>query len=213
MSATETMAHPPVINRQAPVLLIPDVLEPVLRAELIAAHQAENEASGMHRMVDGEVKLVPDPSAKIRRDHTIGDGPLANTVMERLADRVLPRIYEAFAYRVTRLERLKVVAYQAATGGYFRPHRDNTTPDAAHRRFALTLNLNTGDYAGGHLRFPEYDDTALYAPPAGGACVFSCSLLHEATDVTAGERFALLTFFYGDAEAAGRQSAARRARR
>ncbi len=30
--------------------------------------------------------------------------------------------------------------------------------------------------------------------------VFSCSLLHEATRVTAGRRFVLLGFFYGEAE-------------
>uniref|UniRef100_A0ACD5GVB8 Uncharacterized protein n=1 Tax=Desertifilum tharense IPPAS B-1220 TaxID=1781255 RepID=A0ACD5GVB8_9CYAN len=40
--------------------------------------------------------------------------------------------------------------------------------------------------------------------------VFSCSLLHEATDVTAGLRFALLTFFYGEREAQIRDEYRRR---
>ena len=47
-----------------------------------------------------------------------------------------------------------------------------------HRRFAVSLNLNTGDYEGGCLRFPEFGPH-LYVAPAGGAVVFSCSLLHE----------------------------------
>ena len=191
------MSEPAIVRRTAPVLFVPEVLDEALCAALMAELDARNEASGMLREVDGEIKLVPDPSAKVRRDHTLEDKDLTDRVMRRLAERVLPAIQQAFCYRVTRLEKLKIVRYDAAGGGYFRAHRDNTTPDAAHRRFALTLNLNTGDYAGGGLRFPEFGD-AVYEAPKGGACVFSCSLLHEATDVTKGSRYALLTFFYGE---------------
>ena len=191
------MSEPAIRRQAAPVLFVPEVLDAALCAELMAKLDAQNEASGMLREVDGEITLVPDPSAKVRRDHTLEDKDLTDRVMRRLAERVLPAIQQAFFYRVTRLEKLKVVRYDAEGGGYFRAHRDNTTPDAAHRRFALTLNLNTGDYAGGALRFPEFGDAA-YEAPKGGACVFSCSLLHEATDVTKGSRYALLTFFYGE---------------
>ena len=59
-----------------------------------------------------------------------------------------------------------------------------------------SLNLNTGDYEGGHIRFPEFGQQ-LYQPPRGGGIVFSCSLLHEALPVTKGRRFALFTFFTG----------------
>ncbi|MCH8998765.1 MAG: 2OG-Fe(II) oxygenase, partial [Proteobacteria bacterium] len=48
---------------------------------------------------------------------------------------------------------------------------------------------------------PEYGPQ-LYQPEVGGAVVFSCSLLHEATRVTSGRRFVLLGFFYGEAEQA-----------
>jgi predicted 2-oxoglutarate/Fe(II)-dependent dioxygenase YbiX len=67
--------------------------------------------------------------------------------------------------------------------------------------FAVTLNLNTGDYEGGALRFPEFA-TAPFEAPAGGAVVFSCSLLHEAFPVTRGRRFGLFTFLFDDAGAA-----------
>jgi len=66
---------------------------------------------------------------------------------------LLPAIARAFHYPVTRLESYKVVAYDTANGGYFRLHRDNVTPDARHRRFALSLNLNA-DYAGGRSPGP-----------------------------------------------------------
>ena len=53
--------------------------------------------------------------------------------------------------------------------------------------------MNTGEYEGGDLRFPEYG-IDLYRPPTGGAIVFSCSLLHEVLPVTKGRRFVFLTF-------------------
>ena len=59
----------------------------------------------------------------------------------------------------------------------------------------MSLNLNTGEYEGGLLRFPEFG-SQVYTAPAGGAVVFSCSLLHEATPVTRGKRFAFLPFLY-----------------
>ena len=62
----------------------------------------------------------------------------------------------------------------------------------------MTLCLNE-DYEGGCLNFPEYG-RQLYRPPAGGAVVFSSSLLHQVTDVTGGRRFALITFFFGEQE-------------
>ena len=58
--------------------------------------------------------------------------------------------------------------------------------------------LNPDEYEGGLLRFPEYGGS-LYTAPLGGAVVFSCSLLHEATPVTAGKRFVFLPFLYDEA--------------
>jgi len=196
-AAVAAAAAAPAGEAPAPVLTVPGVLDDARCDALIRAWAADNDDSGMLRVVDGRPVLVADPSAKKRRDHSLADPALAGGVAAALERRVLPEIRRAFHYPVTRFERFKVVCYDAASGGYFRRHRDNTTPDAAHRRFALTLNLNTGDYEGGDLVFPEYGPER-HAPPRGGALVFSCSLLHEATDVTRGRRFALLTFLYGD---------------
>ena len=63
----------------------------------------------------------------------------------------------------------------------------------------MTVNLNDG-FDGGELWFPEFGPRR-YRPPAGGAVVFSCSLLHEATRVTRGVRYATLPFLYDDAAA------------
>jgi hypothetical protein len=40
---------------------------------------------------------------------------------------------------------------------------------------------------------------ALFRPPAGGACVFSCSLMHEALPVRKGKRYVFVPFLYDDA--------------
>jgi len=60
-----------------------------------------------------------------------------------------------------------------------------------------TINLNAEEYEGGDLRFPEFGQ-ATYRAPTGGAVVFSCSLLHEATPVTKGTRYGFLPFLYND---------------
>ncbi len=66
------------------------------------------------------------------------------------------------------------------------------------RQFAVSLFLNSGEYKGGFLRFPEFGP-ALYGAPSGGAVVFSCSLLHEATPVTRGRRYMFLPIAYDEA--------------
>ena len=117
--------------------------------------------------------------------------------------RLAPEIQKAFQFEVTRLERYLVACYTAGAG-WFRPHRDNTTKGTAHRKFAVSINLNAEEYEGGDLRFPEFGPRT-YRPPTGGAVVFSCSLLHEATAVTRGERYAFLPFLYDEAGAKVRE--------
>ena len=106
-----------------------------------------------------------------------------------------------------------MACYDAEEGGYFRPHIDNGAPETAHRKFAVTINLNSDEFEGGDLRFPEYG-RRTYRAPTGGAVVFSCTLLHEATPVTRGRRYATLPFLYDEdgarirtANAAARETA------
>lgn len=196
LPAPEGHAGVPVF---APVLTVPRVLEPDLCRRLITLYNAQGGSpSGTMRQVDGRTVGVLT-SFKKRRDTLIEDTDLQAEIRKRLRIRLLPEIEKAFQFTVTRIERYIVACYDAVDGGYFRPHRDNTTTGTAHRKFAVSINLNS-DFEGGDLRFPEFG-RRTYRPPLGGAVVFSCSLLHEATPVTRGTRYATLPFLYDEAGA------------
>ena len=185
----------------APVLVLPRVFEPDLCRALMAEYDRQGgEASGFMREIEGRTVLVHDTNHKVRRDALLADGPLKEAVQNRIRTRVVPEIQRAFQFAATRMERYLVACYDAAEGGHFSAHRDNTTKGTAHRRFAVTINLNAEDFSGGGLRFPEFGPTE-YRAPTGGAVVFSCSLLHQAMPVTAGRRYAFLPFLYDEAAA------------
>lgn len=189
----------------APVLVLPRIFEPDFCRALIQLYeQGVSMASGFMRQVDGKTVGALDDSFKRRRDHIIVDPEFQAGIRTRIGKRLLPEIRKAFNFNATRIERYIVACYDSESGGFFRPHRDNTTPGTRHRRFAVTINLNE-EYAGGDLRFPEYSERP-YRAPTGGAVVFSCSLLHEATPVTEGRRYASLPFLYDDASAETRRA-------
>lgn len=193
-----------IIVSHAPVLVIPKVLEPDLCARLVEMHQTGDiYAGGLTNVQDGD--YVVRREVKTRQDIGVPDGDAeAQRVYANFRKRVFPEIFKAFRYRVTRAETMRVGCYIASDGGKFEPHRDDNTPEMKHRRFGFTINLNEGEYDGGHLQFPEYGPQ-LYAPVSGDMVVFSVSLLHEATPVTRGSRYGLFGFFFGEAEEALRK--------
>lgn len=186
----------------APALVLPNILEPDFAAQLIALHVRDGgQESGVMRQIGGETVEVHHHEAKRRRDHVIQDVAVQTRLRSALIVRLVPMIERCFQYRPTEIERYIVSCYDTQDGAHFAPHRDNTTPVTAHRRLAVTINLND-DYDGGDLRFPEFG-MRRYRAPLGGAVVFSCALLHEVTRMTAGRRYATLPFLYGGAGAAG----------
>jgi predicted 2-oxoglutarate/Fe(II)-dependent dioxygenase YbiX/peroxiredoxin len=189
--------EPREIIAQAPVLLIPHVLDRKICDFLIRVWEDRGHAAtGVEQWQAGQHLDMVNPKAKIRCDHTVLDAKLLKLLSITVGRRLLPEIRKAFAYVATRFEGFKIACYDADMGGFFSPHRDNLSPSTAHRRFALTINLNDG-YEGGGLRFAEYAPH-LYRPGPGDAIVFACAVLHEVTPVTRGRRFTLLSFLFGE---------------
>jgi hypothetical protein len=197
-------ALPPVaehagVAAQAPILIAPRIFEAELCERLISLHaETAGQFTGVMRDRGDRTHYVMD-ELKNRRDVLVSDPALVGDIRERLEKRLFPLIETGFSFRVTRIERYLVSCYDADDGGVFHAHRDNTTFGTAHRKFAGSINLNEG-FVGGDLRFPEFGP-AVFRPPVGAACVFACGLLHEATRVTAGRRYAFLPFFYDEAGA------------
>jgi len=191
----------------APVLLVPQLFEPEFCRELMALYDRHGgEDSGyMTSDAAGKTVGVIDYGRKRRRDYVIEDPDARRGIRTRIERRLVPEVRKAFQFRVSYIERYIVACYDAGEGGYFRPHRDNTTKGTAHRRFAVTINLNAEDYDGGDLCFPEFGRES-YRAPSGGAIVFSCSLMHEALPVTRGRRYAVLPFLYDESGAKLREA-------
>lgn len=191
----------PATEPWAPVLMVPRVLSPQLCKDLIEHYQnGAPSPSGFMVEKDGKTIGIQNSNFKRRSDLRIEDEAVKNQLNRSLFYRLKPEIMKAFQFNACRIERYIVACYRSDEEGFFRPHRDNTTAATAHRRFAVTINLNAEEFEGGELRFPEFGNRT-YKAPTGGAIVFSCSLLHEALPVTKGVRYATLPFLYDDAAA------------
>jgi predicted 2-oxoglutarate/Fe(II)-dependent dioxygenase YbiX len=188
------------VELSAPILVIPRVFEAGLCEHLIGLYEGGGaEISGVMRQRGERTVYELDDEFKSRSDHVITDRDVIDALRGRIRRRVVPAIERFFQFAPTYIERHLVACYDSSKGGFFRPHRDNTTPGTAHRRFAVSINLND-DFSGGELVFPEFG-MRRYKVPAGAALVFGCGLLHWVLPMTAGRRFAYLPFLY-DAAAA-----------
>ncbi len=199
----QELAREPTAEDQsfAPVLTIPRIFEPEFCRRLIGYFQAgAPQPSGFAVDLDGRTQQRLNASLKRRHDVTVDDAGLLAEIEARLQARLAPMIKIAFGWRATGIERFLIGRYAADDLGFFSAHRDDVTAGAAHRKFAVTVNLNAEDYQGGDLRFPEFG-RRTYRPPTGGATVFCCSLLHEVTPVTEGVRYAFLPFLFDEAGA------------
>lgn len=184
----------PVVTMHAPVLIVPDVLTPRQCQFLIDHWHQGNQFEGK---VGGGTQSTYRKTAKVRTDILLKPD-LMKEFDYIFGGTLFPEIEKVFGLKVAYREDYKIGCYDAAKGGFFKAHRDNFHLNLSHRRVAMTLNLNN-DYGGGGLNFPEYGNF-VYKPPAGGAVVFPCSLMHQALPVTSGRRFMMVSFFFGEYE-------------
>jgi peroxiredoxin len=191
--------EPRVIGPHAPVLFVPQVLDQETCQRLIQSYEeGDRPLTPVMRAESffekrGNTDRVMNRDIKIRRDYFLSDPAIISEMSALFGKRVIPEMMKVFDYKATRGEKMRIGCYDASDGGFFKPHRDNIFP-AGGRRFAMSLNLNTEDFEGGYLRFPEYGPH-LYRPATGAALIYSSLIVHEVTPVTAGRRFVLVTFF------------------
>ena len=189
----------------APVLIVPRVFDFALCDFLIDFYgKFGGMDSGFLLDSDGKTSTVVDYRIKRRNDLPVAAPQLREVIRGQIVRRLLPAVERFFQFQATRMDRYVVACYDSAVGGHFYRHRDNINAGAQHRRFAISMNLNT-DYDGCDLVFPEFGSRA-YRAPCGGAIVFSCGALHQVTPVSRGRRYAFLAFLYGEADAALRES-------
>ena len=201
LDALPPPAHFAGFEIPAPVLVLPAVLdEPLCRRLIDLYDRTGGGESGVMRGNEG----VFDRSFKSRKDVMVEDPDLARLLQSKVARRVVPEIRKLFFMNITRMERYLVGCYSPEQGGHFRPHRDNASEITAHRRFAVSINLND-DFDGGEVSFPEYNPRGIKAP-RGWCVVFPCAALHMVSPVTRGRRYAFLPFVYDEAGAAIRQA-------
>lgn len=193
---TAMIAHPPV-------LILPDVLsrkdcQRLINTFAMQGHSFVEPGHGEMPPGNSDYKQrIPEYGRKDRIDHWIRQPDTNAFIDEKLSRRLFPEILKCFQYRVTKREGYRIGSYEGERGGELHGHRDNSKATGAHRRFACSINLNTEQFEGGALRFPEFGNQ-LYRPETGAAIVFSSSLLHEPLHVTQGKRFVLLAFLFGD---------------
>jgi len=192
---------PAVMPIHPPVLFIPDVFSREDCARLLDIFENKGQtffepqpAYDLAKGADYKMR-IPEHMREDRIDHFFFEKGTVEFLKNRM-NRIYPEIYKAFHYRITKYETLRIARYEGHRGGHSHGHRDNIPP-WVYRRFALSINLNTPDFEGGDLRFPEFGEQR-YRPDSGTAVVFSSSLLHEAMHVTAGRRYVFLAFLFGD---------------
>jgi predicted 2-oxoglutarate/Fe(II)-dependent dioxygenase YbiX/peroxiredoxin len=193
------------VPMHAPALIVPRVLNFDLCEFLVRLYEQQGgEDSGFLVDVGAKTKTVVDYRLKRRSDLAVVVPELRELIGGQIVRRLLPAVERYFQFQATRMDRYIVACYDSEIGGHFYRHRDNVNAGAQHRRFAITINLNS-DYDGCDLVFPEFG-RKTYRAPHGGALVFSCGALHQVTPITRGRRYAFLAFLYSEADAARREA-------
>jgi peroxiredoxin len=204
VAAIERLAadrKPVQMGPHPPVLMVPEVMTPAECRDLIRVYETRGNVfmppgPGIDYNGKDYKMRIPEHGRRDRIDHWIVEEDTKEFIRNRLERRLFPEIAKAFHYNITAWERMRIGCYQGDRGGKLHGHRDNVEP-TPYRRFAMSMNLNIDEFAGGELRFPEFGDQR-YRPENGAAFVFSSSLLHEALHVTSGRRLVLLAFLFGD---------------
>ena len=156
----------------APALIVPRVFDFALCDFLVGFYEKfGGKDSGFLLDSYGKTSTVVDYRVKRRSDLPVAAPQLREVIRDQIVRRLLPAVDRFFQFQATRMDRYIVACYDSAIGGHFYRHRDNVNAGAQHRRFAISINLNS-DYDGCDLMFPEFGRRAYRAPCGGCHRVF-----------------------------------------
>lgn len=191
--------EPVVVSSHAPILVVPNALSEEMCQEIIRYWENNEQYEGTVGVgKDRQVK----PNIKRRVDVDIRDKAFLERLDNELSKTMLPEIRKISSIEMTHRELYKIGCYSGEVEGHYSRHRDTSTLSLANRRYSVSICLND-DYEGGGLNFPEYG-TEIYRAAPGTALVFPSTLMHRVLPVTEGRRFVMVSFMFGEEEAAFR---------
>jgi hypothetical protein len=146
-------APPQIATRQAPVLLIPNVLDRTFCQHLIHCYQTDGgRDSGFMRQIDGKTVEVFDPEFKRRRDLLLQEDNLLQQLNTRIDKRIKPEIEKVFQFTISRFERYLVSCYDAYNSGFLtvietRPLKAQLIVDLRCPLISIRVTMREGSYA------------------------------------------------------------------
>ncbi len=156
--------EPHSLDRVAPVLMLPGVLEPADCARLLEQIPAASPPAG---------------------SAPLADKAAAADVTRLLLRRVGPEIEKAFSFDDFDIASLALRWDDPASPAERR--REINDPAVEGRPFYLLIDLAPAGYEGGAIGFPEFGPHS-YRPGAGGAVIHAGTLLRELAPVKTGRR-------------------------
>ena len=121
--------RPREITTQAPLLVVPDVLDPEQCAELIAVWEQQGHShTGVESSTGGGRAEQHNTQLKRRRDHVVGDPQRSRELAARIGRRVMAELSKAFAYRASRFRASRSPATRRPTAGSSVPIATTSAP-------------------------------------------------------------------------------------
>jgi predicted 2-oxoglutarate/Fe(II)-dependent dioxygenase YbiX len=153
------------------------------------------EAATVHKEADdGAGQSVVN--TEVRQASVIGLSslPFVSQLFDRrMAEIILPHIESRWNMRLEKHEGAQLLRYHP--GGFYLAHSDNGDP-FEERQFSIVCYLNE-DVDGGATSFPDIAYTVT--PQRGKAIIFPSEYLHQAQAVTAGSKYAIVSWVVGAA--------------
>ena len=177
----------------------PDVFTPEECANIIAYWDEEKAEDAKVRLILDAGTIAPTQDGKVRSGKIQWLNPNEEEfawITQRLAQAIVQINEEAFGFLVDGMfDKMQLTRY--LPGDKYVWHEDVAVGMHRRRKLSFTLQLtDPGDFEGGGLEFPR---AKVQSPgnDLGALAVFPSFLMHQAAEVTKGERWALVGWFSG----------------